>query len=933
MQKHRYAIRRFIHSLLILFSFLLASCATEEWQWELIETQGKPTARHEAAFVAYEDKLYLLGGRGVKPVERYDPKINRWESLSKTPIEIHHFQPVVYKDAIYLVGAMTGGWPNEVGLDRVLVYYPKEDRFEYTHTIPAHRRRGGAGAVLHNNKIYLVGGITNGHNNGYRAWTDEYNPETGEWRVLPDAPHARDHFQAVTANNKLYAFAGRRSSTATDEPINLVVEHGSVFDFETETWELVSDELKLPTLRAGTFAFTWNDEVIIGGGESGTQESAHNEVEAFNTRSGVWREWPDMTQGRHGSGYAIVGDYVYTASGSLNRGGGPELDTIERLKLPKKAGTVISQPQDHLSVIKRWHTFTLDIEGPETSEIAADNPFLNYRLSVIFKHKDITQKVRGYYAADGNSSVTGADTGNVWQVKFKPPKTGNWTYEAILEKGQNIAVTELSDQIQTIAADSGKFRVIDSDREAPDFRALGHMIAKDSYFYFPEKEQYWMKGGTNSPENLLGFEGIDGTYRLKKQDREGEAAIDSELHKFEAHNQDWKTGDPVFRDGQGKALFGAMNYLAQKGMNSAYFLVLNIDGDGNDVWPYVEPTNFTQFDVSRLAQWDQLFQHMQSKGIMLHIVTQETENERLLDDGNTGTYRRLFYQELIARFGYHLALSWNLGEENGYAEWAPPPQSDDQRKMMIDFFSENDPYNHPVLLHTHSQTENRKPILDALLGYSGLDGLSLQQEDRTQTADIIRQWKKASKQAGNEWLITMDEIGRWDVGATTDELDPGHPSLRGDVLWGSLLSGAAGLEWYFGAHQPHNDLSSEDWRQRDQLWDLTDIALDFFRTHVPWWQMESSCISKVNKGNFCLRQKGERYVLYLAQANKDNFLNISDDIGRFDIKWYNPREGGELSVGSVLSVSQGENVSLGLPPDSQDKDWVVLLTKRQLKES
>ena len=224
--------------------------------------------------------IYWVAGE-LNPSDRFDPQTNRWQSLSSTPIEIHHFQPVVYKDAIYLVGAMTGGWPNEVGLDRVLVYYPKDDRFEFTHPIPEHRRRGGAGAVLYKNKIYLVGGITNGHNNGYRAWVDEYDPETGNWRVLPDAPHARDHFQAVVLDDKLYAFAGRRSSTATGQPLSLVVEHGNVFNFDTETWEPVKERHKLPTLRAGSAAFTWNNEVLIGGGESAVQEPAHSEIDGF----------------------------------------------------------------------------------------------------------------------------------------------------------------------------------------------------------------------------------------------------------------------------------------------------------------------------------------------------------------------------------------------------------------------------------------------------------------------------------------------------------------------------------------------------------------------------------------------------------------------------------------------------------------------------
>ena len=34
-----------------------------------------------------------------------------------------------------------------------------------------------------------------------------------------------------------------------------------------------------------------------------------------------------------------------------------------------------------------------------------------------------------------------------------------------------------------------------------------------------------------------------------------------------------------------------------------------------------------------------------------------------MDGGNLGPERILYYRELIARFGYHLALNWNLGEE------------------------------------------------------------------------------------------------------------------------------------------------------------------------------------------------------------------------------------------------------------------------------
>lgn len=324
----------------LLTSLLLMSCQSnsnsidKEWAWETLETIGEPTARHEAALMAYKNKLYLIGGRRLNPVDVYDPLTNKWTEKSKPPLELHHFQAVTIDDAIYLIGAMTGGWPEETPLEKVMVYYPEEDRFEMTHTIPEARRRGGAGAALKDGKIYITGGITNGHMDGFRNWLDEYDPETGAWKILPDAPHKRDHLAAAIIDNKLYSFAGRHSHHAAGKGFETTVKTGDVFNFKTNAWETPIPVFDIPTERAGNMAFARKDEVIFGGGESGEQEAAHAEVEAFNVKTQTWRDWPKLQRGRHGTGFAIIGDYVYTASGSSNRGGGPELTSLERLKLP-----------------------------------------------------------------------------------------------------------------------------------------------------------------------------------------------------------------------------------------------------------------------------------------------------------------------------------------------------------------------------------------------------------------------------------------------------------------------------------------------------------------------------------------------------------------------------------------------------------------------
>jgi hypothetical protein len=910
-------------------------------QWQTLATKNQPTARHEAAFVAYKGKLYLIGGRRINPVDVFDPKTGTWEAKSSTPIELHHFQAVALGDAIYLVGAMTGAYPNETPLPHVIAYYPERDRFESLHEIPEARRRGGAGAVAYEGKIYIVGGIVNGHVDGSKPWLDEYDPSTGRWRVLPDAQFARDHVQAAVLKDRLYVFGGRTSRQRTNQVLELLTEHGEIFDFGRERWQPVTRALALPTLRAGHMLMAWGDEIVVAGGESHTQVPAHAEADAYNVATGQWRRWPALVQGRHGSGLAIVDGAVYTASGAGNRGGGPELTTVEHLALPTpskpakrpKQTSVSMSAADSTPVIARWHTLTLDFQGPQTRETAHENPFTHYRLLVEFKHADRRYLVRGFYAADGDAANSGADAGDRWRVRFTPDLEGEWTYRASLRYGPDIAIDDAPDlgTAVRIANPSGRFQVTRSDKDGVDFRAHGRLQVDNGYFKFQDADRYWLKVGTNSPENLLGFADFDGTYRVGDQNREGEARPGEGLHAYAAHASDWRPGDPTWRGGKGKSLIGAINYLASTGMNAAYFLTMNIDGDGKDVWPYIDHRDFTRFDCSKLEQWEIVFAHMQSKGILLHLVTQERENERLLDDGDVGRLRKLYYRELIARFGHHLGLVWNLGEENGPVSWSPIAQSDAQRKAMAQAFERMDPYGHPVLLHTHSTAEDKDKLLTPLLGETGLDGLSFQVDKRERVHDELIEWRAAAAKTGHPWLITMDEIGEWHSGALPDAVDPDHDTLRRYALWGALLAGGAGVEWYFGAKHPANDLTSEDWRMRARLWAQTRYAHTFFTAYLPYWRMHPAQALVNAADAYVFAEPGAIYAIYLPAPSAVN-LDLRNRPGKYSVRWYDPFTGGDLQQGEIAQLNGDALRLLGLPPASQQRqrpaqDWVVLVRR------
>ncbi len=571
----------------------------------------------------------------------------------------------------------------------------------------------------------------------------------------------------------------------------------------------------------------------------------------------------------------------------------------------------------------QWQPITLSFEGPATSEQAEVNPFLHCRLTAHFTHNDTTYAVPGFYAADGRADETSADTGAVWQVRFVPDAPGAWTYRVDFRQGDSLAIRPVAQAGEPVAFDSteGEFQVV-----AVDSAARGRLqYVGERYFRFAGNDQHLIKGGAGSPENLLGYADFDGTYfGGQEEQRAGEAAADKQLHAYQDHVRDWQPGDPTWQNGKGKGLIGGLNYLASQGMNAIYFLTMNIGGDGKDVWPYTDYDERYRFDCSKLAQWERVFTHADSLGILLHVVLQETENERLLDSGNVGPQRSLYYREMISRFAHHQALIWDMGEENGYAEFSPDAQTTAQRRAMFQYFEENDPYQNPVMLHTHAWSGARDPILEPLLGDTNLDGPALQVNPPSEVHQVTKQWIAASAKAGRPWVVSVDEIGPHYRGAVPDEVDPNHDTLRHDVLWGNLMAGGGGVEWYFGYSYANDDLGLETWRTRANLWAQTHHALTFFREHLPFWEMESAD-ERVEKGAYCLAKPGAVYAVYLP-ADGEATLDVGADESAYTVRWYDPKQGGALQVGNQTLVTGSGRVSLGGPPGGDgSRDWVILV--------
>jgi hypothetical protein len=592
----------------------------------------------------------------------------------------------------------------------------------------------------------------------------------------------------------------------------------------------------------------------------------------------------------------------------------------------------IKAPVELSGELRQWHNIVMIIEGPEAGENDSINPFLYYRLNVTFWKKDKKYVIPGYFAGDGNAAESGTDSGNKWKVNFCPDDYGVWNYKVSFRSGLNISVNDDAESGTVISPNgyASQLTILPTDRSGQDLMMKGRLAyIGEPYLQYSGNREFFIKAGADSPENFLGYQDFDGTYfgGWNNASRDGEAIPNRNLHKYSPHIQDWKNGDPAWRNGRGKGIIGALNYLASRGMNSVYMLTNNVGGDGMDVFPWTTyNTDFTRYDISKLEQWEIVFNHMDRLGLMCHFVTQETENQLLLDSGNMGLVRKLYYRELIARFSHHLAVMWNLGEENGPSEFLKKGQNDQQRRDMAEYFKKHDPYENVVVIHTHLSVEGKERILGSLLGFPYIDGIGLQ----TMPDEVHKQtlsWHNSSVHKGRKWNICSDEIGPSDTGAKPDNIDPDHSKIRQDVLWGNLMAGGAGVEWYFGYNFPNNDLNCEDWRSREKLWNQTRIAIDFFHNYVELKTLESADEKIITGNAYCLASDS----LYIVYIKENAECSLRADKQKFYLSgWFNPLEGGAVIPGDTL-LSDSTGLLHIIQPVLKRKiqDWAVVI--RMLK--
>jgi Putative collagen-binding domain of a collagenase len=189
---------------------------------------------------------------------------------------------------------------------------------------------------------------------------------------------------------------------------------------------------------------------------------------------------------------------------------------------------------------------------------------------------------------------------------------------------------------------------------------------------------------------------------------------------------------------------------------------------------------------------------------------------------------------------------------------------------------------------------------------------------------------KASSDAGHKWIVASDELNKATAGVIPDANDFNHDTIRKFALWGNMMNNGGGVEYYFGYAYPNSDITCQDYRSRENMWRLSNVALNFFHNYsIPFWNMTNRADELLGGGikNFCMATNDlTTIIVYLLNGGTTTIklTSIAPNVS-YSVRWYNPTTGGALQVGTTSTVFGGAIQSIGFPPMDTLSDWAVVI--------
>lgn len=262
-----------------------------------------PSARTRLAVVAYDDRLYAIGGESADgvtgAVERYDPAANTWETLLTKPLPVADIQAAVIGGKIYVPGGRTVSGELIKNLE---IFDPGMNRWEQGADLPT--ALSAYTLTAFEGRLYLFGGWDGAQ---VTSLAYAFDPRLNSWTALTPMPTGREFAGAALAGGKIYVVGGKDGQARL-----MVVEvYSPDREGRENPWRSVAP---MPAGRYGMGISSMADIIYVVGGQ-GQDDSPQTSL-AYIPKEDVWKtfETPPVNFGS-GLGLASSGGYLYAVGG------------------------------------------------------------------------------------------------------------------------------------------------------------------------------------------------------------------------------------------------------------------------------------------------------------------------------------------------------------------------------------------------------------------------------------------------------------------------------------------------------------------------------------------------------------------------------------------------------------------------------------------
>lgn len=287
----------------------------KSWETNITST---PVLLDYTSTVLHEDSIYYIGGydrtsqtmKGT--VQIYNTKTNTWSSGATMPTPRGHTKSVEYNGKIYCFGGTDSGLNSTSGntLNTFEIYDIKSNKWTSGGTMPEPKEK--MGIEIYQDKILIIGGITDRTKLTYSTNINVYNLKTNTWKSNIPFSYQKAVFTTQIYKDKLYVFGGNYSNIdGTSNDCNDV----NIYNFKTKSWSNGGD---LSVVRHGATSIKYGINVYIFGGRGNYKNRL--EIEVYNLESNKL-EFIDTAPVELHYGSAILKDkYVYCILGEKTDG-------------------------------------------------------------------------------------------------------------------------------------------------------------------------------------------------------------------------------------------------------------------------------------------------------------------------------------------------------------------------------------------------------------------------------------------------------------------------------------------------------------------------------------------------------------------------------------------------------------------------------------